>query len=144
MDKTNKRFVISVETNDNTVHVLTALRQVSSKRTPFYNEDFYDCTEEQYNAPELFVIVVYYTDGDTFKTTKGNMAIGSFHLTYEEAESAAEEIEKDARSRHSSYAKPWNSYFADLEKIEIHKMPLQKETEAAKSKHENKYRLIVH
>jgi|JI10StandDraft_1071094.scaffolds.fasta_scaffold211972_3 hypothetical protein len=143
MDKTNKKFVISVESNDNTVHVLTALRQVSSKRTPLYNEEFYDCTEEQYNAPELFVIVVYYTDGDTFKTTKGNMAIGSFHLTYEDAESAAEEIEKDACSANPSY-KPWTGYFSGIEKIEIHKMLLQKETEAATSKRENKYRLIMH
>ncbi len=61
----------------------------------------------------------------------------------EEAESAAEEIEKDANS-YNPTVKPWTGYFQSIEKIEIHKMTLQKETETAKLKPANKYKLIVH
>lgn len=136
-------FTISLECAITTSTVPKILRQVTKKRTPFYNEQFFNCTEDQYNASKLFVVIVYYSDGDTVKITKGNMAVASFHLTYEDAEVAASEIEKDAQSTYPK-SMPWTSYFGGIENIEIRKMPLLKETEAVKSKYENKYKLIEH
>lgn len=76
-----------------------------------------EVTQEQYDARELFVVIVRYRDGDTFGTSHGHWTVAGVALTADEAR----KIEAEAHGpKPDSHYREWDGYFNGLESVEIH------------------------
>ena len=65
----------------------------------------------------VYVVIVRYSDGDTFSQTNGNWHIEGVYLTKEEAKSVMSTINRE-KKKGPEY-RPWHGYFASLESVEI-------------------------
>lgn len=89
---------------------------------------------------DVFVVLVRYSDGDTFGQSLGHGHIDGVYLTKEEAQTAVKLIEEDELSfqnkiggpyissslRGGPYKhKPWKSYFAGFESVQCYVMKLR-------------------
>lgn len=92
----------------------------------------FEVSKEVFEADEVFLVIVRFSDGGTFGRTRGYYNVQGAFLTENEALQFAESIEngtyvkevKQARekSRFGSYDIyiPWVGYFSSLEGVEIH------------------------
>ncbi len=80
-----------------------------------------DCTE----IPKIvYVVLVRYSDSDSFSRSSGNGSIENIYLSEDEAQQVVESIRKD-KYNGNSYAS-WNSYSSSLESVNYHPMMVRK------------------
>lgn len=76
----------------------------------------------------LHVLVVYYSDGDTFGHSSGNIHVHAAYETYDKAWKAGQALEKNDKSeKHKDMFLPWNSYFAGFESFDVHTLRVVRE-----------------
>lgn len=93
-------------------------------RTPPTHRFFYDSVivdEATFNSDEAYLAVVRYTDGDTFGYTDGSWHIVGATNSVE----VAKEMLELALNNKDSY-KPWEGYFASLQRTEIERLVVRK------------------
>ena len=87
-----------------------------------------EVSEEIFNSKTVFLVVVRYSDGDTFGTTFGHWNIMAVYNLKTKARQLKERIENNKLEKTDKYGdwktKPWTGYFASLEGVEIHEMPV--------------------
>lgn len=99
----------------------------------YFQEFELDCIEK---PVDVFVVLVRYSDGDTFGQSFGNGHIDGVYLTKEEAQTAVKAIEEDELIKTDPYIprsfrngpykhKPWKSYFANFESVQCYVMKLR-------------------
>lgn len=90
-------------------------------------EGFFPCgeeilvTEEQHKAPQLYLVIVRHTDGDSFGTTHGCHHVQGVFVVGDEAMAMAKKIMSGefAKENPNVYY-PWGGYFTRLEDVEVH------------------------
>lgn len=97
-------------------------------------------TEDMFNADELFLVVVRYSDGSTFGQTSGLYEFVAAFDNEKDCKELREEIKLDARkssygfrpkTKNINYSSsrgllytPWKGYFARLSSVEILSLPV--------------------
>lgn len=84
--------------------------------------DIIYCDFNHSDIDKVYLVVVRYTDGDTFGTTRGNWYIESACKTEEEALKIGESIEDGS---YKGY-KPWEGFFSGFESVEVIEMEIRK------------------
>ena len=83
--------------------------------------DSIEVDEAVLNSKTVFLVIVRYSDGDTFGTTHGYHYFYSVRTTGEEVEEDKLEISKPSKP---GVYRPWDGYFSSLEDIEVEFLPL--------------------
>lgn len=98
-------------------YITVEFHSLSRGSSRLYNGNV-EVTREQYEAQELYVVIVRYRDGDTFGSSHGHWTVAGVALTADEAR----KIEADARKPQTdiSHYREWDGYFSGLEGVEIH------------------------
>ena len=96
----------------------------SLHRNPPEGQFFYDSFEvsdELYNADQVYMAVVRYTDGDTFGHTCGYWSVEGIFGSRREAERLLTKLEEDAGKPFTlgKYTKAWHGYFTRFERTQI-------------------------
>jgi hypothetical protein len=102
-----------------------------------YNESI-DVEFEPVTGTEVFLVVVTYSDGDTFGSSSGNVSVVGCYEEEAQADSIASDIRADdmdadreyrrnikrsKKERFTGY-KAWTGYFNGLEGVEVHRLRL--------------------
>jgi hypothetical protein len=98
------------------------------KKQSFSKDGYGDVkvSKEIYEAEKVYAVIVYFTEYDTYSSTRGNIKLDSIHLTKELAFKKAEEVEVD---------KEWKYWGVSLESIEIHEFsPIEESPSQTKFK----------
>jgi len=82
---------------------------------------------------DVFLVVVRYTDGDTFGTSYGNWHIECVFQKRKEAKELKEKIEKEEKEYEDNGRKwskddvyrPWRGYFERMEYVEIYNLDIE-------------------
>lgn len=78
-------------------------------------------SEEQYNAPQLYLVIVRHTDGDSFGTSYGLHYVAGVYTKASEARELARKINSgEFLEENKDKYFPWGGYFERLEEVEIH------------------------
>lgn len=89
-----------------------------------------EVSKEIYEAEKVYAVIVYFTEYDTFSSTKGNIKLESVHETRELATKKAEEVEVSPE---------WKHWGVSLDSIEIHEFSPEEE-----SSKETRFKFIRH
>jgi hypothetical protein len=97
---------------DRTPRILTHNIQYLRKQS-FIKNEYGDVqvSKEIYDAEKVYAVITYYTEYDTFSSTKGNIRLESVHETLELANKKAAEVEQSGE---------WKHWGISLDHIEIH------------------------
>lgn len=83
-----------------------------------FHLDQVDVNDECYSCSELYLAVIFYTDGGTFGCTHGYYYIVGAYKSLDEAK---KELEK---AKNNGEYKPWEGYFASFESSDIFVLPV--------------------
>lgn len=92
------------------------------RERPEYCGDSLEVPPELLNEKFVYLVVVRYRDGDTFGHTTGDYHFYSVRATREEVDQDRKYLESTEHS--SELYLPWTGYFARLENVEVHLLPL--------------------
>ena len=101
-------------------YISTTFTSISLNAPKWESYKTIQAPRELANYSTLYLVVVKYSDGDTFGTTYGYTELWSLHASMKEAEQAVEELPA------SNGYKAWTGYFARLEDIIIEPLTLSK------------------
>lgn len=105
-------------------HIEVQLKEVSfTEPTSWYKEPFeIECKK----LPKIvYVVLVRYSDGDSFSNSYGNGHIEGVYLTEDEAQEVVESIRKEKYKGKQGY-NPWDGHFNGLESVNYHPMTTRK------------------
>jgi hypothetical protein len=122
----DSREPYSCRSPQHTEVTFTSLTRVSGT---FFGHNI-NVSDEVYAAEVVYLVVVRYSDGDSFGTSYGNWTVWEATASEEEALKVAKSIEdgtlvkkyeEGVRKGTATYMSiPWNGYFSHLEGVEIH------------------------
>lgn len=123
------------EYKDHEVHGVYSTDAKDGRGWSRYNESI-DVEFEPVTGAEVFLVVVTYSDGDTFGSSSGNVSVVGCYEEEAEADSIASDIRADdtdadreyrrnikrsKKERFTGY-KSWTGYFNSLEGVEVHRL----------------------
>jgi hypothetical protein len=78
-------------------------------------------SEEHYNAPQLYLVIVRHTVGDSFGTSHGRHYVAGVFTEAAEARNLARKIDSGEflKENEDKYF-PWGGYYERLENVEVH------------------------
>lgn len=99
-------------------------------RNPPENRFFYDSfevSEEVYNAEQVYMAVVRYSDGDTFGYTSGYWSVEGIFSSQSEAEKLLSKLDNEASQPFTmgKYTKAWHGYFGSFEGTQVEFLTVQ-------------------
>lgn len=113
-------------------YVSVTFTSLSRESATFFGHNIY-VTDEVYDAKEVYLVVVRYSDGDSFGTSYGNWTVWAATASEDEALKIAASIEDGSLVREAEAGRkknpkdpkvwvsiPWDGHFSSLEGVEIH------------------------
>jgi len=96
-----------------------------------WNYDTFEVPRDAFSVPRshIYAVVGYYSDGDSFHSSYGNMHIVDVYGNPEKAHAVAVALQKEDKKAHqsifgSAFHVPWGGYFSRLESIQIEVLPV--------------------
>ena len=91
----------------------------------FWTPNSFEVSEEVYNSEKIYLVIVRYSDGGSFGSTRGNWDIFKAFTDVEDALKMSQSINrKTLKKDYPEYSKtlyfPWEGYFCSLEDVEVH------------------------
>lgn len=95
----------------------TTFLGVSREPSSFFAHDL-EVSDSVYNSDEVHLVIVFYTDGDTFGTTHGYFNVWAVVADKEEAAKIVKDLERSPYSTDGPF-RPWDGYFASIDGIQV-------------------------